>query len=383
MKRELVVPWSIAPTYSAIPHRKYHKLGIATPGLRADHQDMQALALQPSPTRGPDTHRSAGQRLIDAFEALERFPVLSQPREALRKPGTDMVAAVESDLGLASAVLREANRGRARTQIGTVPEALERIGDLGLHAIVAGTPTFDFLGEPGPWGSVPQAYRMHVQGVQRAADRIARALHHPRTDELRVVVMLHDVGKLVLAHAHRNYWELRGPAVRGPERQLERERRVLGVDHAVVGGVLARRWGLPDEIARAIERHHQDDVDGLPALTRLADMIARFEGGNPVRTPTLRSTARSAGLDLTGLREVLAGTGTPARERRSTRPCPLTPGEHRVVSELANGRVYKEIAAELDLSVSTVRTHLYNTYRKLGVGDRAQAILLAKDNGWI
>jgi DNA-binding NarL/FixJ family response regulator len=53
------------------------------------------------------------------------------------------------------------------------------------------------------------------------------------------------------------------------------------------------------------------------------------------------------------------------------------------VSELAKGSVYKQIAATLGLSVSTVRTHLYNTYRKLGVADRAQAILLAKENGWI
>jgi DNA-binding NarL/FixJ family response regulator len=33
--------------------------------------------------------------------------------------------------------------------------------------------------------------------------------------------------------------------------------------------------------------------------------------------------------------------------------------------------------------VSTVRTHLYNTYRKLGVSDRAQAILLAREHNWI
>jgi DNA-binding NarL/FixJ family response regulator len=30
-----------------------------------------------------------------------------------------------------------------------------------------------------------------------------------------------------------------------------------------------------------------------------------------------------------------------------------------------------------------VRTHLYNTYKKLGVADRAQAVLLATSNGWL
>jgi DNA-binding NarL/FixJ family response regulator len=53
------------------------------------------------------------------------------------------------------------------------------------------------------------------------------------------------------------------------------------------------------------------------------------------------------------------------------------------VSELGNGLFYKQIAQALGLSVSTVRTHLYNAYRKLGVSDRAQAILLAREHNWI
>ena len=50
---------------------------------------------------------------------------------------------------------------------------------------------------------------------------------------------------------------------------------------------------------------------------------------------------------------------------------------------LAEGEVYKQIAAELDLSASTVRTHLHNVYRKIGVKDRAQAVLFARERGWI
>jgi DNA-binding NarL/FixJ family response regulator len=50
---------------------------------------------------------------------------------------------------------------------------------------------------------------------------------------------------------------------------------------------------------------------------------------------------------------------------------------------LAQGKVYKEIADDLSLSASTVRTHLHNVYRKLGAIDRAQAVLIARDRGWI
>jgi DNA-binding NarL/FixJ family response regulator len=38
---------------------------------------------------------------------------------------------------------------------------------------------------------------------------------------------------------------------------------------------------------------------------------------------------------------------------------------------------------ETGVSVSTVRTHLHNVYRKLGVPDRAQAVLRAAEKGWL
>jgi DNA-binding NarL/FixJ family response regulator len=45
--------------------------------------------------------------------------------------------------------------------------------------------------------------------------------------------------------------------------------------------------------------------------------------------------------------------------------------------------VYKQIAGEMSLSVSTIRTHLHNVYGKIGAVDRAQAVLTSRDRGWI
>ena len=74
---------------------------------------------------------------------------------------------------------------------------------------------------------------------------------------------------------------------------------------------------------------------------------------------------------------------TGATRRRSSEPCPLSEREIDALRGLAEGKVYKQIAQELSLSVSTIRTHLHNVYRKIGAVDRAQAVLLARDRGWI
>ena len=71
------------------------------------------------------------------------------------------------------------------------------------------------------------------------------------------------------------------------------------------------------------------------------------------------------------------------QRRRAVEACPLSTREMDVLKRLAEGKVYKQIAHELTLSTSTVRTHLHNVYGKLGAMDRAQAVLMATERGWI
>ena len=73
----------------------------------------------------------------------------------------------------------------------------------------------------------------------------------------------------------------------------------------------------------------------------------------------------------------------PTQRRRHVDPCPLSGRELGVLQRLAEGKVYKQIALELNLSASTVRSHLHNVYGKLGAMDRAQAVLIATERGWI
>lgn len=53
----------------------------------------------------------------------------------------------------------------------------------------------------------------------------------------------------------------------------------------------------------------------------------------------------------------------------------LSPREKEIVALLAKGYLYKEIASQLGLSVETVRTHIHNTYEKLHVRTRTEAVM--------
>jgi RNA polymerase sigma factor (sigma-70 family) len=53
----------------------------------------------------------------------------------------------------------------------------------------------------------------------------------------------------------------------------------------------------------------------------------------------------------------------------------LSPRETEIIGLLAKGFLYKEIAGQLGISVETVRTHIHNTYEKLHVRTRTEAVM--------
>jgi putative nucleotidyltransferase with HDIG domain len=254
-----------------------------------------------------------------------------------------------------------------------------------VQAIATRARTFDFFERTAVWQGLPERFRLHAVATQRAADRLAREVGYDERDRLMVTSLLHDIGKLVLVHAYPGYpGQVHGDA-RTPEERLQRERRELGVDHALVGGVLARRWALPRTIASVIERHHAEDADGEAALVRLADMLAHYSLGGSIVPAEMLSVARTVGLGPNSLRTVMYELPLPAAggRPRHVEPCPMSSREVDVLRRLARGMVYKQIATELGLSTSTIRTHLHNIYGKLGAMDRAQAVLIATERGWI
>src|SRR3954462_7109042 len=242
-----------------------------------------------------------GRRLTAAFEALEAFPALAESRNRLlrlvreEQPSvSDVVQAVESDVALVIAVLRISNRARSpkKGKIASIPDAVNILTPGGVEALAARTQVYDFFERTPVWDAAPERFRLHAVATQRASDQVARVLEYKDRNEILVSSVLHDIGKLVLAHAYPGYPRHIHAGARTPEDRVQAERRELGVDHAVVGGVLARRWGLPGRLASAIERHHADDAQPEAMIVRLGDMLAHYGPGLPINPKKLSLVCR-------------------------------------------------------------------------------------------
>ena len=142
------------------------------------------------------------------------------------------------------------------------------------------TPTTP-LSAPARCSEQHERFRRHAVATRYAADRIAELARLPDRDELAVAALLHDVGRLVLAELYSAFADM-GDRNATPEERIRRERRELGIDHALVGAVLVRRWALPPNVAAAIERHHSPKASGHAAAIRLADLVVHHASGDPV-----------------------------------------------------------------------------------------------------
>ncbi|CAB4939870.1 unannotated protein [freshwater metagenome] len=358
-------------------------------------QTMTAPALRVAvPGESPvEQNHGHGRRLTMAFEALDDFPALSASRDRVLRivgdgpaPSAQLLTAVESDVALVVAVLRAANAldGLEAGRVDSAAQATQLLSPEGVAAVAADVRTFDFFERHAVWDVIPERFRLHALTTQRAAARLAAEGGFPDPDRLLVTALLHDLGKLVLMHAYAGYPNRVHQGARTPEERMACERAELGVDHALVGGVLARRWGLPGSVAAVIERHHAIDATGEAAFVRLADMLAHYGQGGIVSPQEMLRCAAVVGLDREDLRAIMVDLPfAQAARLRTIEPCPLSMRELDVLRHLAEGKVYKQIALALDLSTSTVRTHLHNIYGKLGAVDRAQAVLMANERGWI
>jgi DNA-binding NarL/FixJ family response regulator len=85
-----------------------------------------------------------------------------------------------------------------------------------------------------------------------------------------------------------------------------------------------------------------------------------------------------AGAVANRVLEMLTGTTTPKEFYDG-----LTNREVEILKLLANGMANKQIAYRLKISEKTVRNHVSNTYEKLGIYDRSQAVLYAVKKGLV
>ncbi|RJQ80875.1 response regulator [Amycolatopsis panacis] len=86
-------------------------------------------------------------------------------------------------------------------------------------------------------------------------------------------------------------------------------------------------------------------------------------------------------LAASATRRLLNRLAPPLDESAVRAVATLTAREREILAELGGGRSNAEIATRLTVAEGTVKTHVSNVLTKLGIRDRAQAVVLAYESG--
>jgi two-component system nitrate/nitrite response regulator NarL len=122
-----------------------------------------------------------------------------------------------------------------------------------------------------------------------------------------------------------------------------------------------------DDAYRLVEAGAVGVIEKDATFDEIADAITRVARGETVMSPRVQSAI------MTGVRE--------RRDRQA--PVILSDRELEILDGLARGLTAPAIGRELNLSGSTIKSHLQRLYDKLGVSDRAAAVAEAMRRGLI
>jgi putative nucleotidyltransferase with HDIG domain len=317
-----------------------------------------------------------------AADALDEYPVLREARERLIQVATGtspsearLVAAVEADPSLARRILTAANRRRSGAgKVASVTSAVRLLGPAELAGLTRAVPTVDTLAPGDRWGRVPERLRLRAIMAHRACWRLADELELDRPDELVAGALLHDIGRAAMHVV---------VGTMGTDHPVD-ERGRYGTDHAELGALALRLHRLPPSLTDMVARHHDPEAEGDAAVVRAAALLSRYACGEPIPLAGTARACEAIGISRKALGALLYDLAYPLDAgRRSMGDCPLTERELEVLRHLAGGELYKQIAQSLGLSTNTVRAHLHRIYHRLGAADRAQAVLIAVQLGWI
>jgi len=226
------------------------------------------------PTDAPPPNPQVDALLEDSINDIgipPRPAILNRISTEMLRPEPDykrLATIIGADVGIAAGLIKTANSPffGYRNRVRTVNEALMLLGldvasralaGIILRKVFPNTPHLERF-----WDASARIARLSGWLAQRMGNRKLRP------DDAYTFGLFRDCGIPVLMKRFPDYDKLLGQANADTSRSFTAvEEAQLPTNHAMVGGLLAQSWWLPEEICLAIRHHHNAASIGTPAMS--------------------------------------------------------------------------------------------------------------------
>lgn len=190
----------------------------------------------------------------------------------------EMAKIVSSDQVLSARILRLANSpSYGFYRVSTISNAMILLGVNVVKSLALSSSIFEIMekNSVGLWE--------HSLGVGVAANIIARKLSLPECEEIATAALLHDIGKVIISLKCSEAEEAIRQVIKSESvYSTEAELKVIDVDHAEIGGWLAKSWFLPEKLSEPIACHHNVAASSnhhiKTSVVHVADVLVKASG---------------------------------------------------------------------------------------------------------
>ena len=223
--------------------------------------------------------------LLTRIRKLKPFPEVVQRLMGMIQTSdfevSVITSVIEEDPGLSSDVLRVANSALMGGLVASksVNQAIVRMGILALRELIYSVTVSGLFQDSFGIGTRIRDHSAVSAGIARHLNQRFNLIG---TEDAFVCCLMHDLGKLMLLQTE-NYQYLKVMEtvdLEKPGRTHAQERKMMGFDHAVLGGHMLVNWKVPHPIPLVVAWHHQAKrayqnpvVAPMVALVRLADCL--------------------------------------------------------------------------------------------------------------
>ncbi|MEW5958863.1 MAG: HDOD domain-containing protein [Chloroflexota bacterium] len=229
------------------------------------------------------------------FQVTKRTPSLPQATlralQIIDDPNysvIELARVIGMDQTLAARALQWANSPfyGLRYKVSTLEHAIMVMGTRAMQGLLLAIAVREKLSQKMPgYGLGKGDLWRHSVAVAAGSRWLAKSQKCPNPDQVFVAGLLHDIGKLMLDELlrHEPNWQIEWTRLQEQGTSfVELEHWLTGMDHAQLGGQIAKSWNLPGVLIEAITYHHHPDQATIePCVTHwvhLADAAALMIG---------------------------------------------------------------------------------------------------------
>ncbi|MBN1546248.1 MAG: HDOD domain-containing protein [Syntrophaceae bacterium] len=231
------------------------------------------------------------EKIIRSVQSIPAFPMTVQKvAELVSREDyavADLVNVIKYDQAITANILKMSNAAYfgSRHKIKSIQEAVLYLGQQNLLRVVqtAGISRF-YRRVTGGYVTQARDLWKHSITVAMMSQILSQKIFHCDDSVLYTAALLHDIGKVFLGeYVQESFSKIENLVLNCGYSFLDAENEVLGIDHAVLGGMIAEHWHFPAETKDAIAYHHRPDLldkegDHISWLVYLSDQLCLMIG---------------------------------------------------------------------------------------------------------